>query len=546
MPPVTSPARTAIVPRGSTAIAPAAPAIPPKRPLDPLRLQREYVAAGSPYWYQDAARRLPGPIDDISADFGQDIYERMLRDPQVQSNAQVLKSSIIEDGVYLRPGVEQASDTDYDKAKQVADHLQRVFDEQEVPLDESLFDMLDAPFFGHKVAEVKWEYGRGLSGMVTKALNPVALKVKPNAATSFVCDAYMNVIGLYPTNQWQYGTYSGSQVISPTDPNLLPRSKFAVLTWRPRNGDPRGTSILRAAYDPWWRKRQILVEYMRYLTQFAGPSVIGYTSEAEAQGAQTDPLGNLVVDPNTGEFVQALTPEEQMLSTLLRWRNGLAAAFPFGSRVDVIHPAGNGEAFLKGLAQADQQITKAILSQELATEQSDNMARAAAQVHQDILGTIVRQAKKAVVRMLVMDIMRWWVLWNVGENMEHLIPRPSLGLTEEEDKAPKMNAVAALERAGYLHPSQYPGIDESLGLPARDLSLTYAVDVPSPGQPPADGDPGDPGASRPDSQVPDAPAGGRAGLPPAPAPSPARQVRTNAPSKAAARRGAGGAKRAAA
>lgn len=505
----------------------AIPAIEPKPPLGKVDVTREYVAGGRLWWYPDTARRLPWSIDDISADFGDDIYERMLHDPQVKACGQILKKSIIEDGVYLRPAVDDADDPDYEQAKSISEHLQRQLDEQEVSLDDALNNMLDAAFYGNKVAEVKWEFGKGPKGMHNRVLNPVALKVKPREATSFVVDAYMNIVGLYATSPTSsVGTVSGSTIIKPDDPNLLPRTKFAVLTWEPRDGDPRGTSVLRSAYDPWWRKRQIIVEYMRYMTQFAGPSVIGYTAESASLGAQADPLGNVVTDPVTGQMVPALTPEEQMLSTLLAWRNGLAAAFPYGSKVEVVQPAGDGSAFLKGLLQADQQITKAILTQELATEQGEHQTRAAATVHQDVLATIVRQGKKSVQRMIFMDVLRRWVIMNIGDDALHLTPFVSLGTTEEEDKSPKMNAVAALQRSGYLDMSQYPGIDEILGLPARDMRNVDPATMPAPSgstsQPGAVPPPA-PGAGAVGPQ-PARPAGAR---PAAPAGARAARVRTN-------------------
>src|SRR5206468_532813 len=113
--------------------------------------------------------------------------------------------------------------------------------------------------------------------------------------------------------------------------------KIVVNTFRPKNNDPRGTSLLRPAYDPWWRKRQALVEYVKYLAQFAGPSIWATTPDgAQSQPpldflgntvaytgpSSLDPLGNPVPVPNA-----PLSPEQDLLAKLQQFRNGTVAAF---------------------------------------------------------------------------------------------------------------------------------------------------------------------------------------------------------------------------
>jgi hypothetical protein len=96
-----------------------------------------------------------------------------------------------------------------------------------------------------------------------------ALKVKPIRSVAFVTDAYLNVLGLVGAKPGQ--TVPAVSDLAPAE--IIPREKFCILSWRPKDGDPRGTSVLRPAYDPWWRKRQTIPEYLKYLAQFAGPSL---------------------------------------------------------------------------------------------------------------------------------------------------------------------------------------------------------------------------------------------------------------------------------
>jgi phage gp29-like protein len=165
-----------------------------------------------------------------------------------------------------------------------------------------------------------------------------------------------------------------------------------------------------------------------------------------------------------------LTPEQALLASLLAFRNGSALALPAGSAVTPIQSLGDGAAFTRAITDCNHEIIKAILTQTLATEEGEHQARAAAAVHSDVLDTLVRQGKKSVVRMLARDVLRPWVAYNWGPRADALVPIPSLGTTEEQDKTALMNAVANLQRAGYPHPSQYPAIDQMLGLPVRDLT----------------------------------------------------------------------------
>jgi hypothetical protein len=331
-------------------------------------------------------------------------------------------------------------------------------------------------------------------------LNLVRIKPKPRQHVAFVVDPFLNVVGIMGVQPGPFGgqlSALGSATVEADDPRVLPRAKFAVLTFRPADGDPRGTSVLRAAYEPWWRKRQITGEYLAYLAQFAGPSIWATTPEGSDAQPVTDPLGNPIADepdpdpPDDLPQDAAPTPEQQLYTALEVFRNGSLLVVPAGTEIHTIEMQGDGEPFLAGLAQADQQVTKAILTQTLATEEGQHQARAAASVHQDVLDTLVRQAKAAVARMLSNDILKPWVRLNYGEPAAaELVPVPSLGRTEAREVAELMVAVAGLKRAGYLHPSQLPHLDEKLGLPVRDLTMLTPQPTPDLVQPePADDQP---------------------------------------------------------
>lgn len=454
-------------------------------------LLQEYVAGGAASaWYGRSLRALPHPIDDLSTDLGSDIYEKMCLDPQVASALSVLKAGILEDGLSLAPAKDDDTAPDYALAVEIRDEAEAMLDALPTPLDDALWDMLNALAVGNKVAELTYALRPGLAGR--ELLQLAGLKPKPRERTAFVVDAYGNVLGLLYARPGELSpSLSGALLGQAPDPArpggatdrenpILPREKFAVLTFRPRDADPRGTSILRPVYAPWWRKWQVVPEYLKYLAQFAGPSLVGYT----APDAVAVPATAGLVNPDDPSAA-TLTPEQALLVSLLAFRNASALALPAGSKVDPIQSQGDGSAFTRAIADCNREITRAILTQDLATEEGTHQARAAAQVHQDVLDTLVRQGKKSVVRMLARDILRPWVAYNWGPRAAALVPVPSLGTTEEQDKTALMNAVANLQRAGYPHPSQYPAIDQMLGLPVRDMTQDAdAEPEPEPAGPP--------------------------------------------------------------
>lgn len=475
------------------------PVVAPIAPLPaptPDVLSTEYVSGGGWSWYSRLARGLPPTIDDITSDFGDDLYERMAIDPTIAKCLAVFKASVLEDGLDLNPAIKDEADPDYDLANRIHDEASAMLDELETSLDDVLWDLANCIAYGNVVAEQRFELKPGAVEK-RELLQLIALKVKPRRTYAFVVDAYLNVIGLLGQRPGESNPYMGQVGLDPEHvPNILPREKFCIATFRPHNSDPRGTSLLRPAYDPWWRKRQLLPDYLKYLAQFAGPSIWGTTPEkAQALPSEdslanptfdtdgnlnppftpgadipvtTDPYGNNPVP--VGTFT--LSPEQQLVRSLLEFRNGTAAAFPFGTQLHTIEMTGEGRAFLAAKADCDRDMIGAILTQTLATEEGEHQARAAAQVHQDVLDTLIRQAKRSIIRMVRRDILRPWVRYNWGEKALHLVPIPTLGETKTQDLAPLITALGAV---GYaVDQSQMPDIDEMLNLPVRDM--TDAID----------------------------------------------------------------------
>lgn len=447
---------------------PFPPPFPPMAPPALERIQREYVAGGGWAWYGQVARTLPNAIDDATADFGDDLYERMMYDPQVASTVNLFKAAILETGMTLTSAVRSRSDPDYDIAAEIADEAAHMVTEFNGTLDDVLFNMLDCVAFGNKVAEQTYKLSSARKDG-RKILVLDTLKVRPRRATVFAVDIYMNLVGLLVRVPPNASPWSATMMFGPQDEpfNLLPPQKFVITNFRVKDADPRGTSVLRPAYGPWWQKQQIIPEYLRYLTQFASPSIYGIVSEAATP----------VPDPNNQGSM--LSVEQVLLASLQQFRNGTAGAFPSGTEINTIAMTGDGSQFLRAFEHWDQQITKAVLTQELATEEGKHMARAAATVHQDVLDTLIRQAKHGFGTQLRNQLFKRWVAYNWGEKAAHLAPLIGLGKAITREQPALWTAVSQLFNTGYIAPSQQQALDELIGLPIRDEAEVIAFgDMP--------------------------------------------------------------------
>ncbi len=441
-------------------------------------LATEYAVAATGLWSRTAWRTLPWAFDDITQDFGDDLYERMLLDPQVVAVLNILRAAIIEEGVRLDSAVKDEAADGYALANEIEEFCEGVLGDLMLSIDDVLWDLLSAIAFGSRMAEQVYRDVPATS-VALPGTSPIsrtqsmlilsALKPKPRRSVAFVVDAFMNVQKIQaqlPGLGWM-GLGAWDAASAEAWPGIIDRRKFAVLSFRPENSDPRGASAFRPAYWPWFAKQQVWQELIKYLATFASPSVYAIASEAASKSGVKAADGTLKSAPQV------------LLETLQEFRNSSAAAFDYGTLLGTLEVQNEGAPFRDALALCDQQITMSVLNQTLATLEAKYQARASSETHQDTLDTLQRQAKRSVCRMLHRDVLMPLVEYNYGqEAAKRLTPSVSLGEVEQHDFAAMANAIAALAKAGYLDPSQFAGIDTELGLPPRQVAPeTGATDI---------------------------------------------------------------------
>lgn len=418
---------------------------------------REYVAGGTGLYSPNLKRVLPRSVDDVTGDFGIQTYEVMLAtDATVAAAFYTLTSSVLSDGWSLRPAMQvqpgEEPTPEQLLSADVCEFCKRLADR--IPFDDALEQFLLALGYGNRLAEVIFEvaeHGPDAGKLVWKAL-----RFKPRWAWAFVVDAYMAEVGILA-----YTPMGGPAVVVEMD-------KFILYTWRPKDADPRGRSILRAAYSPWNLKNQVWPSYFKYLSLFATPTIVGQPGE----GAQPRPPRADESDDMIGSDGM-VSPEADMLSAIVAVQAGTAIVTPYGSKVDALNPTGDGEAYREAIRVFDGQIARAIALSERVVLEALHGSKADGEKVQDAMGSLVRLIRRTLAWTIHRRGFRKAVAINFGEDVAELhTPIFCLGETEHQDWEKTAQAVATLMKAGYFTDSQFPALDARLGLPIREPGET--------------------------------------------------------------------------
>lgn len=408
-------------------------------------------------WFSGYPRTLPFPIDDITRDFGDDLYDRMALDPKIAQTLAVLKTGIIEEGMILTAPVTDQSDPRSKPAAEILKAAQSMLQNLDMDVDALLWNMLAGLHLGNKVSELVFGYVEE-DGKVR--IDVRKIHVKPRNSLAFVIDSFGNIVGFVALIPGNANTVlQNSYVDLKKTENLLPRDKFWVFTNRQEDQDPRGTSILRPAYEFWNIKHQVIREYLKYLTQFASASLFATTPEGAEVQKERDANGVA-----TGNVID---PWAVMRTALEAFRNGSVMTAPFGTELKEIFSQGDGTAFSKAIDFLTREMVSSILGQTLASEEGEHQSRSASSVHQNILASIIRQLKRTLCFSIRKDILVPWVERNWGTEFKNLAPEVSLGETETPNLPQLMTAVANLFNSTYLSPTQLAGVDKLLNLSQR-------------------------------------------------------------------------------
>lgn len=425
--------------------------------------EKEFVASYNfGPWYGGYDFQLPRSIDDNTAYLRIDLYEQMLLDAQVKASVNLLINGILGGGMEVLPTEESSSAKDV--AKFVKDALLDEL-EQTSLLTEVLPDTLSAMAVGNKISEIVWntpgESNLRIGGL--KAWTIKKVKVKCRDEVAFYVDAFRNVIGIVgkvnpnepppPNTYAPYGFTGGFERVFPLE---FYADQFAWLTWKPKDGDPRGTSDLRAAYISWWFKQQTTPEFLKFLATSAIPSIV-LTLPPNAERR------NKVKADGTTDTAAPTSATDEAIAAIKQFQNSLALVIANGSKIDAIQGASNeGRPFAIANGIWNSEIVKAITGQVAATD-GDQTGRS------PIVGQeIVNIAIKTGCDILGNYVRRFLAKPLVRKNYSRLVKVPHIFFPgmNKDDFLTTASGMSKLLLTGQFPPETWPAMYVACGLDA--------------------------------------------------------------------------------
>lgn len=447
----------------------------------------EEVVPGVAGWLPLLNFALPRSIDDLTVRLTQKVYDAMLTDPAVASSFYAHKMSILAGGVKLVSPVKQPAwskvqpkgppkagappmpnaqpapeagdgnpdqklSPEQEQAKEVYEFCERAWNRIRVTRDAALFELLDAMAYGSKMAEMVYEVPE--EGVDAGKLVWKDLKVKPNWGWRFIVDNRFNVMGFLTFNP--LGGYL-----------VYPEEKFIWLSWMPVDCDPRGKSLLRAAYNAWNLKIQAWPQHYRHMVRFGTPGLDfemapGDNTPQPSIGANGLPLNN----------GQTMTPGVYYATLLGVYQNGGVFVHPNGSKLQIAEPQSKGEVWQLAIDLYNREIKLAIEYQTRASLEAQHGSRADSETATDVKALVTTYGREWLGNALFKGF-KHLVNLNFGKEAAQLYtPYPTFGAAEAQDRSSLWQSAASI---GFtLGNSQLEEMDEELGLPIRDREADAA------------------------------------------------------------------------
>ncbi len=448
------------------------------RPYNPYAETGEYVASLSyGAWAWGNERTLPRYIDNNTAYLSEDLYEQMLLDAQVRANVNLLIYGIIGGGIEVLPASDSVRDKDI--AKFIKECLLDAMEETPL-LTDVLPDLLLAMMMGNKIAEVVWNSpGQSAVSFGGRSQWSVKrVKVKDRRDVAFYVDSAKNVIGIAvkwtpgvptPPNTFPAIPNGGNEIVFPLE---YYRDNFSWVSWKPKDSDPRGSSIGAAAYDPWWFKQQIKPEWLKYLATSAQGSLVGTLADNANIGRRT----SLRADGTTDDSVNGQSAADDLLVKLQQFQNSTVIVVPAGTEIESIQPTNNnGMPFILAADFFNGEITKSMTGQFAATEKDGGSGRSPV-VGQEILNLPITYgcmvAAQYLQRFIVNRIME--------RNFASRTPRPKVVLPgqNKDDFLTASSAVSKLLLTNMIPPSLWSQVFIEAGLPLPSAEdMTKMIDL---------------------------------------------------------------------
>lgn len=408
-------------------------------------------------------RILPVAVDDLDADLGHQVYERMLSEPCLAASDDIVRIMAMEAPLQFGDTIPApregdtspeaiAQNAEHEQAEEIRSFVEWMIDQLVPSMRQVEWRMLGAYAIGHRLAELVKEI-RTYNG--EKRLVVRSIKPKPRTAYNLAVTKFMDFLGAVPGAGRLLYDYENK----PADA-FVPAENLFLFTMRSENGDPRGKAALRPCYTPWREKQSARVESSKTVSQFGGGMV---TLEIPPMsGSAPKGFGSWA------EYYQAL---------LVNMATGGAMTIPQGAKF-TIHTAGQGASaiFDSTFDRCDREMVLAYLKSVRATMESKYGSKADSQTSYGLLTSVINWLRQEFCEAFREQVVRPIVAANWGaEAAEKYTPTVSMEELKDQDVPALITAVSTGIASGAIQPWQMPFWDSKIGQPVRESADVEAM-----------------------------------------------------------------------
>lgn len=337
-----------------------------------------------------------------------DKYSQLLNDAHVWSCVQSRKSGVLSLEYAINRGADESFESEF---------VNNVF--KSLDLRQLISDCLNAVLYGFSPLEIYWRYDGGY-------LVPKKIIGKPAWWFQFNDLGLLELINSF---------------------NSIPQNKFIVVQNNASYTNPYGEPLLSKCYYPVIFKRGTMKLWSRFVEKYGMPFLTGKIPTGKGQQQAQDLFDTLAALSQDGI---AVTEEDINIAILDSMKSG------------------SSDLFLNFIHFCNTEISKAILSQTLTTEQGDTGSYAMSQTHLQVRKDVV-DADKKLVEDAINKLIELIITMNFGE-----IEVPYFEMFESTDVDLNLaNRDEILNRCGVQFTKKY--YQENYGFNDTDFDIKLAT-----------------------------------------------------------------------
>jgi hypothetical protein len=334
---------------------------------------------------------------------GYEDYDKMLRDPQIKSGFELIRSFLLSRKVIVTPASEDDTDVE------IAQKIEYMFNHMDYSFRKVRNDMYTALIYGYSVGEIVWGADEEDGLIKIKRIRPIPIDTLDDC--------------------FEYDEDGNLETIIQQDPDggdeiQIPAEKCLVYTYDEKFGDRRGTSILDAVYDNWFMKQKLMQWWSVYLQKHEGPTLAAFI-ENPAWKQET----------------------QDMLDDIREGRANVTAGM--NDRIEVLESSHRGEGFKEAINYHDNMIFRKMnIGTLLLGEEGGSGAYAQSKTQFDVLSIFLDGIHEDIAAELqdkVHELVH--MNWNI-----HDVPQIGFETFEEKDMIGLLNALKPMIDAMAIDP----------------------------------------------------------------------------------------------